>query len=108
MSPCPGKFSVVTFTVSVEGATPVLGVTVSHLPPSAVLVVAVQFRVPDPPFWICTVWDGGLLWLGWKEKLTWPGRLSKNGVLLAATVRVTGTVIAKSWLEYWVRVISPV
>jgi len=37
-------------TETAEGAAPLGGVAVNQLPPSAVLVVRVQFSVPDPPF----------------------------------------------------------
>ena len=36
--------------LTTEGAAPVVAEALSQLPPSAVLSVSVQLRVPDPPF----------------------------------------------------------
>ena len=52
-SPPLGRFAAVIEIVAMEGAVPLVGVAVSHAPPSAVLVVTVQFSVPLPPLPIC-------------------------------------------------------
>ncbi len=69
MSPAPGKDAVFTPMVTVDGAVPLVDDAVSQAPPSDVIVARVQFSAPDPAARICTVWDGGLLLLGAKEKL---------------------------------------
>lgn len=57
-SPLPGRAELTTPTLAVEGAEPLGGFTVSQWPPSDVLVVAVQCRVPQPAGLIFTVWGG--------------------------------------------------
>jgi hypothetical protein len=106
-SPLPGKAELTTFTVAVEGADPLAGLTVSQWPPSDVLDVAVQCRIPHPAGWIFTVWAGGLVVLGVKEKSIWPGTLAKNGPH-EATVKVTGTVMDKLFEGYSFNTIWPV
>jgi len=56
--------------------SPLEGVAVSHAPPSAVLVVTVQLKVPVPPFPTCTICEVAAPPV-LKEKLNPPGRLSK-------------------------------
>lgn|SRR5580700_6599818 len=70
VSPPPGRAAVFTPMVTVDGAFPPVADVVSQLPPSDVIFVRVQLKVPDPAARIFTVWDGGLLVLGAKEKLT--------------------------------------
>src|SRR5580704_4899780 len=70
VSPPPGRAAVFTPMVTVDGAFPPVADVVSQLPPSDVTFVRVQLKVPDPAARIFTVWDGGLLVLGAKEKLT--------------------------------------
>ena len=89
-----------------DGAVPLRGVAVSHAPPSAVLVVAVQFSVPVPPFSICTICRVATPPV-LKEKLKPPGRLSKNAPL-ATMVRFTGTTMDRPGLAYSVKMISAV
>ena len=72
ISPVPGSACAITPTVTFAGAVPFGADTLSQLPPSDVLVETVQFKVPDPPLRIWTVWLGGLLVLGVKEKLMCP------------------------------------
>jgi hypothetical protein len=79
--------------LTVDGAVPLEADAVNQPLPSPVLVVRVQLKAPDPPLRIemgCEVAAAALVL---KEKLSAPGRLSKNAVLDAATVKVTGTVI---------------
>src|SRR6202790_3220878 len=92
VEPPPGSWALLMLIAMVEGAVPLEGVAVSQLPPSAVLVVKVQFNVPDPEFriWIdCAVGVPLVL----REKLSFPGRSSKNVAPEAATVSVTGMVM---------------
>ena len=69
-----------TEIVAMEGAVPLMGVAFSHAPPSAVLLVAVQFSVPVPPLPICTICEVAAPPV-LNEKLSAPGRLSKNAPL---------------------------
>ena len=52
-----------------EGALPAFTGTSSQLPPSAVVIVAVQLSVPDPAFSIWMVWLGGAPAGSWKSWL---------------------------------------
>jgi hypothetical protein len=54
--PPPGRFATVTLTVTGEGAVPLADEIWSQLPPSEVLVDALQVSDPAPPFRTCTVW----------------------------------------------------
>src|ERR1700675_1912742 len=105
-SPPLGRFAAVTEIVAMEGAVPLVGVAVSHAPPSAVLVVTVQFSVPVPPLPICTICEVAAPPV-LKENLNAPGRLSKNAPL-ATIVRFTGTTIDRPGLAYSVKIISAV
>jgi hypothetical protein len=98
----------VTEIVTVEGAVPLVGVAASQAPPSAVLVAAVQFKVPAPPFPTLIVSDGGLALVGLNEKLVWPGKLSKNALPEGTTAKLTGTVIDLPGLANSMMLISPV
>jgi hypothetical protein len=91
-APPPGKLVAVIPIVMLDGAVPPVEDAVSQFPPSEVLVVSAQFRVPDPPFRICSVCEVAEA-LVLKEKLSFPGRSSKNAVPDAAMVSVTGIVI---------------
>jgi hypothetical protein len=92
MSPF-GRFAGATPTVRNDGAVPPDEEIVSQLPPSEVLVLAVQFNVPDPPFRICMVWlVGGLELLVTCEKLNCPGKLSTMVAPAVTMVNVTGIV----------------
>ena len=55
VDPPPGNDPLATETVTFEGAVPELEERLNHPPPSAVLVVAVQFNVPVPPLAISKV-----------------------------------------------------
>jgi hypothetical protein len=68
-SPAPGSDAVFTPMVTVDGAFPLAEDIVSQAPPSDVIEARLHVSVPDPAPRICTVWDGGLLLLGAKEKL---------------------------------------
>ena len=50
--PAPGKFAGTIVTVTVEGAAPVVAEVSSQLPPSDVLLLSVQLKVPAPAFLI--------------------------------------------------------
>jgi len=50
VAPPPGMAAGTMLTVKVEGAVPLGADSFSHLPPSAVLAVAVHVSVPVPPF----------------------------------------------------------
>src|ERR1700680_4287598 len=93
VKPPPGRVGTDTPTVTSEGAVPLGAEIVSQLPPSEVVLVRVQFNIPDPPFRICMAWLGGDKPPVLSEKLVCPGRLSKNVPPAAATVKVTGMVI---------------
>src|SRR4029077_489329 len=58
--PPPGRFAGTIDTVTVAGAVPARGVATSHLAPSEVDTVPVQFNVPMPAFLICSVCAGGV------------------------------------------------
>jgi hypothetical protein len=91
-APPPGSADFVIPIVTVDGAAPLVADTLIQFAPLAVLFVRVQFRVPAPAFriWIvCEVATPLVL----KEKLSFPGRSSKNVAPDAATVSVTGIVI---------------
>ena len=68
---------------------------------------AVQCNVPAPPFRIGTACAAGVSVVV-RKKLISPGRLSKNVAPGAATVKVTGTVIARLSWKYSRKTISPV
>jgi hypothetical protein len=84
--------------VTVDGAVPLDADALNQFPLSAVLVVRVQFNVPDPAFRIWTDCEVALPPV-LKEKLSFPGRSSKNVAPDAATVSVTGMVILMLELE---------
>src|SRR5262245_13443156 len=107
INPPFGKFAGITLIETVEGAVPVNVDAVSQAPPSDVLGVRAQFKVPVPALRICTVCAGTAPPV-LREKLIWPGTLSKNVPPVGATVKVTGTVMDISLLEYTVKVTSPV
>src|SRR5207244_9570921 len=52
-APPPGRAALLTPMVMVDGAVPLEAEAVNQLPPTAVLAVALQFKVPDPCFRIC-------------------------------------------------------
>src|ERR1700682_1230813 len=93
INPKPGRALATTPTTTVDGAVPLDLDTVSQLPLSDVFVDRVQFKSPAPPFRIWRVFVGGLPVAVTKEKLTWPGTLSKKAPV-DATVRETGMVMA--------------
>ena len=62
---------------------------VSQFPPSDVLVVRFQLRLPVPPFRTWMNWLLSVVLPVFSQKLIWPGRLSKNGVEVEVTVKVT-------------------
>jgi hypothetical protein len=65
-------------TLKLEGAVPLDADVLNQFPPSEVLMLDDQANRPDPPFRTCRFWDGGLLELPvFREKLNWPGMLSK-------------------------------
>src|SRR5579885_1895643 len=100
IAPPPGNEAVATLTVTSAGALPVAADRLSQLPPSAVLAEPAHVKVPVPPFTIWTDCAAGLVVRPvWSEYLSCPGRLPKNGVPAAPTVRVTGTVMAMSLFE---------
>jgi hypothetical protein len=77
--------------VTNNGAVPPDEEIISQLPPSEVLVLAVQLNVPDPPFRICMVWlAGGFELLVTSEKLSYPGKLSTMVAPALTIVNVTG------------------
>ena len=83
-------------TLAVEGAVPFADDRLSQLPPSDVLTEPAQVSVPLPALRICNgcAGDWGVLPLTRSiEKLSCPGRLSKNVAEEGSMVRVTGTVI---------------
>ena len=88
VSPPPGKLAGVTVTARMDGAVPDAELTASQLPPSTVVLDAVQGRDPVPLLRICNNWKGGAAPPVFREKLIWPGTLSKNGPA-EATVSVT-------------------
>src|SRR4051794_20667151 len=90
--PDPGRFAFWIETDTWEGAVPLERDAFSQLPPSAVVLVRVQDRVPEPPLRISSVCAGGALPAVFSEKLIWPGKSLKCGVTGSTTVRVTGTV----------------
>ena len=49
-APPPGRAALLTPMVMVDGAVPLEAEAVNQLPPTAVLAVALQFKVPDPCF----------------------------------------------------------
>jgi hypothetical protein len=106
-APPPGKLLAVTPMLMLAGAAPLEEDAVSQPPPSEVLVVSDQFRVPDPPFRICNGCEVAEA-LVLKEKLSLPGRSSKNAVPDDATVSVTGIVILMAALEKLVITTCPV
>src|ERR1700681_1611869 len=111
MDPPLGKLRTLTETVSALGGAPAAtdprrGLTVNQAPPSAVVGATVNFSVPVPPFATRSVCGVAFL-PGWTEKLSPPGRLSKNEPE-AAMAKVTGIVIERPGLAYSVRMISPV
>jgi hypothetical protein len=69
VDPPPGKDAGIIPTVTIEGAVPDVTGRLSQLPPSAVLLVTVQERVPVPPFVIRIDSDGGAPPPGAIEKL---------------------------------------
>ena len=91
--PFPGRFASTSPMITFEVAVPLTADALSQLPPSTVLVISVQFSVPVPPFRIWIGWLGGVNPLLSREKLTWPGRLSKKVPPAGATVKDTGTVM---------------
>jgi hypothetical protein len=90
--PPPGRLAGTNPTVTKEGAAPLVEEIVNQLPPSEVLVVAVQFNVPDPPLRIWMVWLVGVVLDVSIEKLTWPGKLSTIVAPAVTMVNVTGIV----------------
>ena len=94
IKPALGKLAVMIPMVSLVGAVPLGADIVSQLPPSEVLVPAVQFNVPTPALRTCMVCETGLPVAVGMKKLTWPGRLSKNALPTGETVKVTGMVRA--------------
>src|ERR1700674_490653 len=107
-NPLPGSLLVVTDSAYVPALVPLTGTILIHLPGSAVVAETVQLSVPAPALLTCMVWEGGLALLGLKEKLVWPGRLSKNALLDATTVKLTGTVMDLPGLANSIMLISPV
>src|SRR5947209_5723826 len=75
--PPDGKFAELTDTRRVEGAVPLRADKVSHAPPSAVVVDAVQVKVPIPAFLIWMFCAPGAAAPVASEKLNCPGTLSK-------------------------------
>src|ERR1700759_4301842 len=63
-SPPPGSAEFTTFTVTFDGAVPLFADTVSHAPPSDVVVTSFQGKAPDPAARTCTDCAGGLAVLG--------------------------------------------
>src|SRR5450755_2759566 len=80
---------------------------VSHLLPSPVVALEVQFKVPEPPSTMGTTWLGGFVLLGVNEKLVSPGILSNNALPAGTIVNVTGTVATRLFDGYSVNVTSP-
>src|SRR5206468_1507762 len=93
VSPDPGRFAFVIETVTTEGAVPEASEVLSQFPPSAVLLLRLQFSVPDPPLRIGIDSLGGVCPPVWREKFVAPGSASKNGVPEGTIVNVTGTVM---------------
>src|SRR5947208_2801638 len=102
-----GRFALLTPMVMGEGAVPLEAEEVSQLPPDAVLALTVQFNVPDPALrtWIACEVKVPLVFM---EKLSFPGRSSKNVAPEAATTRVTGMVMLTAPLEKFVITTWPV
>ena len=92
-NPCPGNAVGTMAAVKVVGAVPVLADNFSQAAPSEVVTPALQVNVPAPPLRIWKDWEGGVPPPVWNEKLIAPGIESKNGFVVAAMVRVTGTAI---------------
>ena len=105
--PPPGNCVTSIPIAGVEGAVPLDAEGLSQLPVSAVLVVMVQLSVPVPAFLICNTCGVADPAPFSKEKLIWPGRVSKNGPEFSI-VRLTGTTIDRPGFEYWVKMISAV
>src|SRR5262249_15748767 len=72
ITPPPGSLRVLTEMLRLEGAVPFLGEMVSHVPPSAVVLLPVHVSVPPPPFKIWIDCAGGLLVLGTNENVASP------------------------------------
>jgi hypothetical protein len=83
-----------TLIVSREGANPLGEDMLNQGDPSAVLLVAVQDKLPDPPLRMSMVWLVIVVPEVSIEKLILPGVLSKNVPPEGAIIKVTGTVIA--------------
>jgi len=92
VNPPPGRFATLIPTVIVEGAVPLVALGFSQFPPSEVLVARLQPSVPDPPLRTCISWLVIEVPAVFREKLIWPGRLSRNAPA-PTTVKVTGIVI---------------
>ena len=94
-------------TVTIDGAVPVVTGTFSHLPPSAVVAVTVQFEGSGSSVFDLDSLGGGAC-PGAMEKLAWPATSPKYAPPAGATYSVTGTVMVGVALEYWTITICPV
>src|SRR5581483_4248889 len=92
VEPPPGRLASSIETVTLEGEVPLSEESLSHPPPSAVLALAVQLRLPEPPFKIWIDCGGTLAADVCNENVNCPASLSKYGVFVAAMVKVTGMV----------------
>src|SRR5581483_259596 len=103
-----GSFCGLMVTVITEGVVPLDADIDSQPPLSAVLVEAVQLKDAGPASRICSVCEGALVPFVCTEKLNCPAILSKKSELVAAIVRVTGTMSAGVFEGYSVTAICPV
>src|SRR5215471_17278234 len=58
-APAPGRFAVTSDTLTFADPVPLVEETLSQFPPSAVLVLKLQFNVPVPPLRTYRLWLGG-------------------------------------------------
>src|SRR5581483_11724329 len=96
ISPPPGRLLGVMLTDTVVGVVPLRGVAASQSPPSEVLKLPVQLKLPVPPLRTWSVCAGTVGAPVSSEKLISPAMLSKYLLEVGAMVRVTGTIIARS------------